>query len=170
MSDNTELLKQAFEKSKIHQEPQVASGELEVDYKKEPAPRGRPSREKLLKESRGARIPLYDQAISKFKADVSPGCQARFVNDDFPGKIAKYELAGWRIKAEDGLPITRIVNRSGTKAYLMETDKDIFNEDKKRKQLRRIDRLKEISKPKKEKPTDDNPYYGQLKINLGDEK
>jgi hypothetical protein len=168
MSDNTDLLKQAFEKTKSHQDPKVNLDE--VDYKKEPAPRGRKSRETLLKESRGARIPLYEQGISKFKAEVSMGCQARFVNDDFPGKIAKYELAGWRIKIEDGIPVTRVVNRSGTKAYLMETDKDIFDEDKKRKQLRRIDRLKEISKPKKEKPTDDNPYYGALKINLGDEK
>jgi len=133
-------------------------------------PRERKTKEKIISKMRGARIPLYEQGVSKFNAETTPGCKARFVNDDYPGKIQRYETAGWRIKYENGEPVIRITSRSGIKAYLMEIDKDIFEEDKKRKAYRRMEKLKDTVNLKKDKPADDNAYYGKVNLFEGDER
>ena len=86
-----------------------------------------------LAEIRRTRIPVTD-AHAKLDAPPRPGFHRRFVNDK-PGRIEKFQRAGWVIVMKDGKPWSESVSDSEKlRGFLMEIPDEFYIDDFIRKQ------------------------------------
>lgn len=108
---------------------------------------GAHKRSEEIQEKRKERIPVGIKR-RKLSADIQPGKVGRWVNDE-PGRLQAYLDGGYEFvddpqatdKSDElGTRKSRIVDsRTGKKAYLMEIDKELYDEDQKVKQKRNDD-------------------------------
>jgi hypothetical protein len=84
-------------------------------------------------EIRRTRIPV-SSAHTKLNAPERPGFHRRFVND-LPGRIEKFQQAGWVIVLKGGQPWSESVSQTEKlRGFLMEIPDEFYNDDFLRKQ------------------------------------
>lgn len=136
----------------------------------EPAPEAAADaaeREHLMRLKNGApRVPVSAGSL-KLEVPERPGFRRRWVND-VPGRILRFEKAGYEIVSEHGRPKEHIVDKvTGLRAFLMEIPNEFYDADFAAKQEKLNDTDRQIYKGVHKQAPGDERYVPKGGIKIG---